>query len=109
MSHERFAAQPGPGQHRCSNPIYDQNCRPKLSPRIVVSPTGPEGPGGHCRKQSQDNFILENNRRGIALVVNIVIKIVGKIVAPVALNLVKYIQLGDGTLGGQGGQDNLQK
>ena len=30
-SHERFAAQSGPGQHRCSNPIYDQNCRPKLS------------------------------------------------------------------------------
>ena len=49
-SHERFAARSGPGQHHCSNPIYDQNCCPKLSPKIVVSPNGPEGPGGHCRK-----------------------------------------------------------
>ena len=33
-------------------------------------------------------------------------KIVAKIVAPVAENLLKYIQLGDGTLEGQ---DNFQK
>ena len=41
---------------------------------------------------------------------NIVAKIVAKIVARVAENLVKYIQLGDGTLGEvRGGQDNFRK
>ena len=39
-----------------------------------------------------------------------VAKRVAKIVGPVAENLVKYMQLGDGTLGGgQGGQDNFRK